>query len=179
MILSSRSGYSMFFFIEETHMTLALHEEKKLIALLAKVQWPVSPVLFEAWYHAGVMVAVELAVLNEHKELLLIRRKDRWYDGWHLPGTIMRPGDSVLSALKRLEKEEVGDVIVRPKFAAYTEYSKKENPRGQCVALLHTCTMQNSAQPRHGKFFPLKQARKILIPIHLKLLKLLRIHRHV
>jgi ADP-ribose pyrophosphatase YjhB (NUDIX family) len=70
----------------------------------------------------SLVPSVNVAVVNEHGQLLLIRRSDN--DNWALPGGAMDPGESISAAAIRETKEETGiDCEVTGMVGIYT------NPR--------------------------------------------------
>jgi ADP-ribose pyrophosphatase YjhB (NUDIX family) len=97
-------------------------EIKTFIELIKKLQWPVSPDIFDALCEALIMCPIELAVIrngNKGPELLLHHRvKDKYFDGttWHMPGTIMKPGQTPETAFAALIEREVGKVTTEPEY---------------------------------------------------------------
>ena len=89
-------------------MALNESETLELVRLLGKLEWPVGKKVFHALMRCVVSVPLELVVFGEGGHVLLIDRKDEEFNGWHMPGTVMRDSDSVSSALERLLQNELG-----------------------------------------------------------------------
>lgn len=117
--------------------------------LLSEKGFPVSSEIFDAWCGACVTTSIELAVLKRDEKsggqpkVLMIHREDKFFHGWHIPGTIILPGDTEESAMMRLIKKEVGARVTPPRFADRSHVAKGDGPyqnkRGQEVAILYTC----------------------------------------
>src|SRR5689334_22807761 len=72
---------------------------------------------FYAWSEYLYAVTVELIpfrIIDGELEMLLIYRKDKYYDGYHNPGAVIPPGESIDTKLQKLIKEELGnDAVVK------------------------------------------------------------------
>jgi len=136
-------------------------ETKRIVGalnLLREKGFPVIPEIFDAWCGACITIPIELSVLRrntdgEH-EVLMIHREDKFFNGWHIPGTVMLPGDTEEKALMRLIEREVRAETSKPCFIDRNHVEKKENPRGQEVSLLFVCFLKGLYTGR-GKFFSL------------------------
>ena len=118
-------------------------EEKQLIPLLEKLEFPISLELFRTVMKTFVSVPIDLAILNDKNEILLIERTDAEYTGLHIPGTVLLNNESVSDALKRLEEKEIiGLHISEPKsIDIWTEVARGtgegENKTRHEISLLH------------------------------------------
>lgn len=131
--------------------------------LLSKKGFPVHPEIFDAWCSACITTSIELAVLKRDEKggqpkVLMIHRKDKFFHGWHIPGTIILPGDTEESAMMRLLEKEVGARVTPHRFVDRSHVAKGNGPyqnkRGQEVEILFTCFLIDEYSG-NGSFFPL------------------------
>lgn len=105
-------------------------------------------------------------------EALLTYRNDRYWKGWHIPGSVLRPGEKIRDALLRIQKQEVKFSLTKPRFFALEE---KETPRGQEVSLIFLSRKKRGIKDsKTGVFFLLTELPKDVIEEHKTLLKTLR-----
>ena len=160
-------------------MALTEMESKTLVSLMKKVEFPISPEMFDAWCGSFVTNPIELAVLRVRdgcQEVFMIYRNDAFYVGWHMPGSIYLPGNTVQQVIQRLVKREIKQEISATKFVGYVEVSKAENPRGQELSLLFVSWLVGNNDVSHGKFFPLENPPPNTLEHHKKLLQLVARH---
>ncbi len=147
--------------------------------LLSEKGFPVPPEIFDAWCGACITVPIELAVLRVNKdtgkpEVLMVHREDKFFHGWHCPGTVILPGDTEESAVARLLKKEVGATVTIPQFVDRCHVSKGDepyqNPRGQEVGNLFACFLVGEYYGR-GSFFPLQNPPKYTLDHHKRILE--------
>lgn len=88
----------------------------------------------------SLVPSVNVAVSNEHGELLLIRRTDN--DNWALPGGAMDPGETMAQAAVRETQEETGiDCQITDLVGIYTNpghvilYTSNGEVRQECSFL--------------------------------------------
>lgn len=146
-------------------------EEKSLVDLLRRVQWPVKSDIFKAIANKLVTTPIELAVLDSDNRVLMFYRKDDEYDGCHLPGTVLRDNENVLTAIKRLlQSEVVGGKVTPPISLGWVEITKGngsgQNPTRHEISLLHVCWLTDPYQGKGGEFFPIDQLPKNTLPHH-------------
>ena len=67
------------------------------------------------------MIAIDLAVIKDDRNILLTYRKDEFYDNG-ISRMILRNNDNVISRLKLVAKEELGIKIAKINFVGYYEY---------------------------------------------------------
>ena len=118
-----------------------------LVALLRKVEWPVSRDVFDGLLGAVPTVAIEVVILSpDKKRVVLIPREmdDPFFAGKvHSPGTIMRRGDTEATALDRAMRE-ISAEAAPPEFVGRFHVPMGSGPmdcsRGQEIGLLFvTC----------------------------------------
>jgi len=135
---------------------LTREEIKDLIRLLKKVKIPAPYPVFVALCKSVPLIAIDLAIMPDKNSVLLTYRKDDFYDGWHLPGTILRYGESVEMAYKRVAREELGISILNPKFVSWFDIFF--DPRDKGVALLFM--VKPKIKPGIGEYFSLRRMPK-------------------
>jgi len=146
-------------------MSLTRDQELELALLLRKMTLPTqTQELFEAWCYSQITNPVELAILRrrgKEMQIFLIYRKDKFYDGWHMPGSIILPGKTVFQTIENLKIREVPTIAPPFFFVGYAEIPRgegeRENVRGQALSLIYACydscgAVQDSENER---FFPL------------------------
>ncbi len=170
-------------------MALTIVEETELIRLMSKVQFPVSPDVFDVWCENFISNPVELAVVRNcgrTSQIFLIYRADKYYRGWHMPGSVLLPGRKVKQVLESLVKREVGLELAElknpPVFLDYMEFAKGngkgENPRGQKLSLLFVLKLESSEYvTADGGFFSLNELPEDLLTSHKVLVE--RVRRHL
>ena len=163
----------------ETPLTDA--EQDTLAQFLIRAQWPLKPDIFAAWVRKFVSVPIELAVFNQDGHVLLIYRKDQEYEGYHMPGTVLRDNEDVPTAINRLLSGEVGSKVTRPIPLGWKEVTRGnefgQNRSRHEISLLHTC-WPIGPYSGEGEFFPTDQLpentlshHKVLIEEMVKRLK--------
>ncbi len=155
-------------------MTLTPEESKELARLMKKVTFPVTPEVFDAWCEFFTINTVEIALMRNNaageREVFLTYRKDNYFDGWHIPGSVIRPGDSVQVVIDRVTKKELEMEISTPTYLRWFEREKGIGkdlcPRGQEISLLFSSELIGEPhEHEHGKFFSFSNLPK-LIPQH-------------
>jgi ADP-ribose pyrophosphatase YjhB (NUDIX family) len=159
-------------------MKLNQEEENKLIYLLKKVSFPMSKNLFYAWSENLTTVAIEVALLRKNGEIFLTYRDDKYFKGWHIPGSIMIPGDTVNDVLSRVMKNEINMPFSTPTFFNWFERTKGVNTqRGQNLALVFIVVAEGNIEENGvRKFFPTNNPPKDLILSPIPILEKLNEH---
>jgi len=145
------------------------------IDILQEKGFPVDKKIFDAWCSTCITVPIELSVLrvtNKKKlEVLMIHREDKFFHGWHIPGTVMLPGDTEACALARLRDKHVLADTSEPVFVDRLHVPvNQENKRGQMAELLFVSFIQGK-HSGVGKFFPLHTPPNDTLAHHKKLLQ--------
>lgn len=151
-------------------MELTSLEKEELVRLLHKLEWPLDREVFYALMPRIVSVPMELVVLDSRDRVLLIYRKDQEFDGYHMPGTVLRNNESVPVALERLIKTELPDVKVSaPQNFGWLEITHGNTPGQNLtrheVSLLWLARLEGAY---HGKgvFKPLDSLPENLFSHH-------------
>ncbi|MBI2053930.1 MAG: NUDIX hydrolase [Candidatus Staskawiczbacteria bacterium] len=96
------------------------------------------------------MVNVDLLIKDENGRTLLAWREDELYNGWHLPGGIIRFKEKMETRLKKVSKSEIGVMV---KFdtvpIAINQIMWKKNIRGHFISILYKCFLSNSFIPKN------------------------------
>lgn len=144
-------------------------ENLELIYLLNKIEWPVTPDLFDAICNNLSVNPIDLAVLregDEGPEIFLIYREDNFFKGWHFPGSVILPGRTVSFALKDIVEREIGTSTegLTFEFVGFHQFMKGgsfgECPRGQEVDLFHVLFLDRETKietDESRKFFPISK----------------------
>lgn len=130
-----------------------LSSDVKLAADLKKLE-PTPRLPFDVWSAIGQLVvqpAVELVIEGENGSTLLTRRKDRHWDGWHIPGGFMAPGESIQGACTRTARRELG-VDVRFKEVVDV-VAWPSHPYVSMVSLFCLCSIAGSSLSLRDGFF--------------------------
>lgn len=87
-------------------------------------------------------VTIDAIILNEKREVLLIKRKNEPFKGfWALPGGFVEYGEIVEDAVLREVKEETGlDVEIIKLFNVYSD--PKRDPRGHTISIVYYCKVK-------------------------------------
>ena len=151
-------------------------EMRQLIKLWDKVRWPAPEELFEAHCRNEVAIAVELAVLRKQGkkyQVLLIERKDKFFKGWHMPGSLLLPGENIKAVIRRLKRREVTVLITKPQFIGIHESHSRRS--SEEVGLLHICYTKGST-PKNGEFFDISHLPQGTLLHHRWMLRAVRQH---
>jgi len=123
-------------------MSLSAEEIMHLSALMKKVEFPVPKEIFDVWCSNFTINTVELGVIRTNesgeKEIFLTYRKDAFFDGWHIPGSVILPGETVEDKIEKLIKSEFKEMnISKPSFFSWFErvIGRDEGLRGQEMGL--------------------------------------------
>lgn len=123
------------------------------------------------------MVNIELAIINETEEILLTFRKsstDIPISGWHLPGGIIRVGETLEERVEKTAELELGLSIYEQKIVAMTEtLIPKKISRRHFISFLVVCKLKVSNSDalinegiKNFDWFKLDQLPVDLIPNH-------------
>jgi ADP-ribose pyrophosphatase YjhB (NUDIX family) len=135
--------------------------EAEVVTYLNELKWPVSPQMFNALFRASPTVTFELVVLQKRflrrtKVILLIRPDDdtEFPGKLHVPGTVMRRGDTSETALQRLCRELKGARFTTPEFVDILDFPIGGGPdecsRGQIVQRLYVSRLRGKTLPEGG-----------------------------
>jgi len=126
---------------------------------------------FFAWCEYFYTVPMELMgfrIVNQKPEILLIYRKDEYYDGYHVPGAVLIPGQKIEDALSNLLKRELGDNvrINHLEFVKYFEMLKGsgigQNSRGHEIKIVFAGKIEG--EPKNGEWFAKNNLPNNIIP---------------
>ncbi|MBM2816001.1 MAG: hypothetical protein HW421_2763 [Ignavibacteria bacterium] len=122
-------------------------------------------------------IGAELIIKNENGEYLLGYRKDKFYDGWHFVGGIIRCGESWAGRINKTAEKELGcRVIAEPNpFYVYENPSRENDIRGHSICLLFRCKLSGELgkkfwnridAPVDGELAWFKESPANIIPSH-------------
>jgi ADP-ribose pyrophosphatase YjhB (NUDIX family) len=92
---------------------------------------------------------VELLVTSSGQDVLLTRRDDRHWSGWHLPGGFVGVGETLQAACERVGRAELGAVATFDRIVGH--YTWTDHPYASPLSLLCLCRLE--ATPTDGQFF--------------------------
>lgn len=102
--------------------------------------------------------AVNLVIEEDGAVLLTKRKKSPFAGFWHLPGSFILKGESLMECVRRVAKEELGVAVENVKLAgAFDDIAG--DPRGHVVDLVYRChvsqgpTFQPVGDTAEIKFF--------------------------
>lgn len=127
-------------------------ETKRLVKLLGKIENPYKGLpqeIFIALTKLVPFISCEVVLVHAKKEILLTWRNDQWWTGWHLPGGLMRLGESFKESLRNTAKRELGIRLTSFEFLFLHNYQKGQ--RGHAISLVFLC--RTNQKPNDGKFF--------------------------
>jgi len=126
-----------------------------LISLLEKLKkenLTIPNMPLDIWFALNKVVpltAVEVIITNTGKDLLLTKRKDMFWDGWHIPGGFIGLNESIEDTCKRVAREELGISI---EFKEVLDaYVWPDHPYASSISII--CRCKTSDKPKVGKFF--------------------------
>lgn len=98
----------------------------------------------------SIPVAIDMVLLRD-KKVLLVKREDKFYDGWHFPGFYRKPYTPLLDDCKDRVKAELGGniEIISVKPIAYMDHI--DNHRFHDFGILSIC--QFEGEPDKGEWF--------------------------
>ena len=152
----------------------------ELIKLLGQIDpyLPYGLELFNALAPLGVNPAIEAVCIRMHQpqnsrpavipelDVYLTKRSknETAYPGqWHVPGSIMRPGETYEVVFDRLSKKEFGGTISSWKFVTIVNNTHEE--RGHFLSLVHLCHLKERKNSK-GRWFPVSRIPKNTLLCH-------------
>lgn len=161
---------------------LTPEELEQYLALQKKVGWRrTGTPAFESNFSIWPFTPSEQALVRERdgvKEVLMWRRKDAYYEGWHMAGGYIIRGESDDEWVNRVIKKET-DLTLRRFFPIRRFNTRPETgwvPNHQ-MAVFFVCEVEG--EPSVGKFFPIYPKPEIpddVLGHHVKYLDCLRAH---
>jgi ADP-ribose pyrophosphatase YjhB (NUDIX family) len=117
---------------------------------------------YPAWRALADLVpqpAVEVLISRTGSDFLLVYRKDEHWDGWHLPGGFMIPGESIAEACNRIAEREVRSSVTFERFVL--AFAWPWHPYAHPVSLVCQCALRGG-EPQAGTFFTELPSRMVL-----------------
>lgn len=105
--------------------------------------------LFTALQGVVVQAAAELVVTRSGRDFLLTERRDEHWNGWHLPGGFLGPGESLEEACRRIGERELRVSVEFKRLI--TVFVWPDHPYASAVSLVCLCTSRQA--PATGSFF--------------------------
>jgi ADP-ribose pyrophosphatase YjhB (NUDIX family) len=103
---------------------------------------PFTPEEFKDIYSKVTRVTVDLIVKTPEGVVLALRTHYAWKGFWHFPGGTILYQESVLEAVERIARDEIGVAVQVQKFLGYIEARDEQQHRGfgSTVSLEFLCT---------------------------------------
>ena len=165
-------------------MSLNDSEKKQLASLLEKIDN--TEIRGEIWHQLVkkfITVPVELCILDDMNRVFLVYRKDREFDGYHMPGSVVNDWETVDEAVLRLIRQEiteaVGIEITEPESIGWIdsprEATRREPSPRHGILLLHIARFHGEFTPREGMgFYSLDELPPNVLGCHLFALEFFR-----
>lgn len=146
------------------------HQAALLLQKISNPEKGIGKELFDAIARLVVTLTPEAACLRKNLntggvEIYLLQRAgdDSAYPGqWHIPGSVMRPGEEIDDVFSRLEKSEIGIKITSKKFAFH--FNNPKESRGHFFSLVYLCELSDG--DGRGKWFPIDQLPENIVEHH-------------
>jgi 8-oxo-dGTP diphosphatase len=106
-------------------------------------------VAFEALRGVAVLPAVEILVTSTGRDVLLTRRDDQHWSGFHIPGGFVGCGETLQMACARVAHRELGVAASMERLIGH--YTWPDHPYASALSLLCLCRVEET--PRHGTYF--------------------------
>lgn len=146
-------------------------EVSQLTALLRKLRNSglVPPRMpYPVWLEiAGIfpLGAVEVLITKNGKDFLLTKRRDEYWNGWHIPGGFVLAGESFAQSCNRLALKELSTEVGLRYISGV--YRWKDHPFGSPISIVCVCRMKG--KPSKGRFF--RNVPEDTISFHKKLVR--------
>jgi ADP-ribose pyrophosphatase YjhB (NUDIX family) len=92
---------------------------------------------------------VEVLVTQNGRDVLLTRRDDDDWSGWHMPGGFVGAGESLEAACDRIARRELGTPARLLRLVGH--YTWTDHPYASALSLL--CVCQLEGEPNDGRYF--------------------------
>lgn len=108
---------------------------------------PFTPGEFKELYSKVSRLTVDLIVKTPKGIVLTLRAHYTWKGQWHFPGGTVRYKESVMQAIDRVARDEIGQPVQAVKLLGYIEYPSEEEQRGfgSTVSLAFLCKTDETA----------------------------------
>jgi hypothetical protein len=166
----------------ETNISPLSKEEWELWANLTKrIKFIDGKIPLDAFYAfcesfiSPVIDVIPYKLTSNGVEILLIYRKDKYYDGFHLPGSVITPGQTSVETLNSVIKNEIGPNTETGniKFIKVIDTMKgfgvDLDSRGQNLKLLYGCEIKGNVL--NGEWFSENSLPENIIPEHKNLVR--------
>lgn len=165
-------------------MTLNVQEKEELAILLEKIEN--TEITGEIWHQLVkkfITVPIELCIFDDQNRIFLVYRKDREFNGYHMPGSVVNDWETVAEALKRLVKSEInndaGIEITEPKSIGWLDSPRNIIPSETLtrhgILLLHVAYFHGTFPPQKGMgFYPLDVLPDNILECHRYLVPFLK-----
>ncbi|MGF1612429.1 MAG: NUDIX hydrolase [Gammaproteobacteria bacterium] len=116
--------------------------------------------VFEIIGHVVPLVAVEIGITRAGGEILLTHRRDRQWNGWHLPGGFLGVRETLPAACNRIAGRELGVDVTLHRVVDI--FCWPDHPLGSVLSVV--CHCEAGGVPRTGEWC--KGLRESMIRYH-------------
>jgi hypothetical protein len=161
---------------DNTNLPLSPDEWAQWTNLTKRIKFIDGKIPIDAFYafcEAFISPVIDMApyrYVDKKIEILLIYRKDKYYDGFHLPGSVITPGKTSKETLESVIKNELGNNVKVNKthFIKIMDTMKGQgiglDTRGQDLKLLYACEV--GGEVLDGEWFKKNNLPDNIIPEH-------------
>lgn len=99
--------------------------------------FPWSIDFWQAWLSQAPILCVDAVIFNNKQEVVLVKRSSQPFQGyWHLPGGIVRKGETLDRALRRVILTEVGikEFKIIKQLGVFDD--PQRDPRGHFITMV-------------------------------------------
>lgn len=124
----------------------------KLLEKLSTQNLLIPNMPLDVWYAINRILplpAVEVIVSTNGKDFLLTKRKDKFWDGWHIPGGFLMRKETLEKACNRVAKKEIGMTVMFKKLIGVHVWT--DHPYANSLSLICYCTAKSRL--KKGRFF--------------------------
>ena len=143
-------------------MSLTENEEKELASLIEKAES--IEIRGEIWHQLVkkfITTPIELCILDDEGKVFMVYRKDREFDGYHIPGSVVNDWETVEGACNRLVQSEIitdaGIEITEPKPIGWIDSPRDVWPdevsTRHGISLLYIAYFHGEFLPKEGMSF--------------------------
>ncbi len=158
------------------------HLLSKAYAILSDPSKGLPDPVFHFILKTTAVANVDLLVADENGRKMLTWREDEYGQGWHIPGGIVRWGETLENRIAEVARLELGATVTAPEQPGMI--AQFQSARGTFISLLYHCSFaspvdesvvhfsRQAERGRHGDLHWFSTCPKHLYPAH-------KVYRHL